>query len=72
MERWTIASPVELASSDRTAWFLAVIAGAVRLAGDPHESPLTRGATTLVPASFTPLRLEPVAAPATVLAIRLP
>ncbi len=56
---------------DQRFHILVVLAGRVRLAGDPSGRPLESGQTALLPASVEGIRIEPVD-PATVLDIYVP
>lgn len=68
-ERWRLDGPLPLGEAGRFT-FLAVVDGTLRLAGD--DAPFQRGQTVLLPASLGPVEAEPIAGPATVLAVYLP
>lgn len=60
LDRWSIASP-RTVGGDNCCHLLAVIDGAVSIASDPHQRPLRRGESMLLPASLGKCRLEPQA-----------
>ena len=57
-DRWDFDSPLPAGGDDR-CHILTVLDGAVRIAGDPAGSPLSRGGTALLPASLGEVTLSP-------------
>jgi mannose-6-phosphate isomerase len=70
LDRWSFSDPQPAGGDDRFH-ILAVVEGAVSVAGDPTDEPLVRGQTLLLPASLGPVRLTPHA-PAVLLDMYLP
>jgi mannose-6-phosphate isomerase len=58
LDRWKITLPQTIGGDDR-CHLLAVLEGGLTIAGDPHERPLTKGSTALVPASLGATELRP-------------
>jgi len=58
-DRWDFDSPMPVGGDER-CHILTVLEGAVRIAGDPADSPLPRGGTALLPASLGPVMLNPL------------
>lgn len=69
LERWQLSGPQQLGGDGR-CYLICVIDGHISVAGDPHEQPLQRGQTMLLPASY-PALLTPQPA-ATLLVAWLP
>jgi mannose-6-phosphate isomerase len=58
IDRWTFASPMSLQTDDRFH-IIVVIAGKISVEGDYLPTPLQRGETILIPASYPETRLAP-------------
>ena len=58
MERWEFDQPQTMGGDDRFH-IVCVVQGAVRIAGDPHQAPLSKGGTALLPACLGAVRLVP-------------
>ena len=59
LDRWHLREP-QTAGGDGRFHIVAVLAGAVTVAGDPHRQPLTRGQAALLPACVGPVPLTPI------------
>lgn len=59
LKRWQCSQRIEIGGDDRFH-ILAVVDGAVRIEGDPVESPMPRGATAILPASCGAVSLIPL------------
>ncbi|HUY34637.1 MAG TPA: type I phosphomannose isomerase catalytic subunit [Pirellulales bacterium] len=70
LDRWRINAPREL-GGDHRCHLLAVVAGRLRVAGDPDEAPLAAGSTILLPAAAGAVELSPTD-PVTLLDAYLP
>jgi mannose-6-phosphate isomerase len=70
LDRWRIHS-LESLGGDNHFHLIAVIKGAVRLSGDPLDTPLGKGQTALIPAAANAVRLKPVSE-TQLLVMRLP
>ncbi len=71
LDRWQLTTSAERLGGDGRCHLVAVLRGAVRVAGDPATSPLEVGQTMLIPAAAGPTRLTPLE-PASLLDIYLP
>ncbi len=58
MDRWNFNAEMSIGGDDR-CHILAILAGAIRIEGDPAVAPLPRGGTALLPASLGNVRLTP-------------
>jgi mannose-6-phosphate isomerase len=70
LDRRTFTGTAQLGGDDRCR-IVSVVAGEVRISGDPSPRPLTRGETALLPASLGPVAASS-SQPATVLEAYLP
>lgn len=70
LDRWNLDQPKGM-GGDQRFHIVAVLEGAVRVAGDPCEQPLVRGELVLLPAELGECRLEPLA-PTVLLEMYLP
>jgi mannose-6-phosphate isomerase len=59
LDRWTL-STVDRSPDDNRFHILAVVEGAVEVAGDPLGSPLTKGGVVLLPAELGSVELRPL------------
>lgn len=66
LDRWRFSSPQTLGGDDR-CHIITILAGAVRIEGDPYGAPLPLGQTALSPASAGPVLLTPTEGQAAVL-----
>jgi mannose-6-phosphate isomerase class I len=58
LDRWEFDAPMA-AGGDNRCHIIVVIAGAVRVEGEPSGAELTRGGTALLPAALGAVRLSP-------------
>jgi mannose-6-phosphate isomerase len=71
LDRWRLAEPQTIGGGERFH-IVAVLHGAITVAGDPAGKPLQLGETMLLPAELGPTLLSPHDGPATLLDIYLP
>ena len=58
IDRWDFDQPQTI-GGDQRFHIVCVLEGAVRIAGDPHAEPLTKGSTALLPACLDGVELAP-------------